>query len=226
LNNVSADHIILISDAIIEIPEEDPQYNYYPVTISSINATTNPGRGTTRVVEGTNQTITIYPDDPLITLITDNGVDVSNQLVQHGGTIPTPTVATVSGASYGFTLNSGTGYYVSSNTGVDKSAALCRVSFNLPVRCLVTIQYINYAEAAYDFGVFGNIDVSLSTSYYAAGSGGATITDSNYKLACNASTYNTSSAQTITYEIASGQHYIDIKYSKDDATSNNNDSLQ
>lgn len=226
LNNVSADHIILISDAIIEIPEEDPQYNYYPVTISSINATTNPGRGTTRVVEGTNQTITIYPDDPLITLITDNGVDVSNQLVQHGGTIPTPTVATVSGASYGFTLNSGTGYYVSSNTGVDRSAALCRVSFNLPVRCLVTIQYINYAEATYDFGVFGNIDVPLSTSYYAAGSGGATITDSNYKLACNTSAYNTSSAQTITYEIASGQHYIDIKYSKDDGTSNNNDSLQ
>ncbi len=226
LSNVSADHTIIISDAIIEIPEEDPQYNYYPITISSINATTEPERGTTRVVEGTNQTITIYPSDPLVTLVTDNGVNISSQLVSHGGTIPTPTVATLSGASYGFTLNSSTGYYVSANQGVDKSAAVCRVSFDFPVRCLVTINYINYAEATYDFGVFGNIDVALSTNYYAAGSGGATITDANYKLACNTSAMNTSSVQTITYEIPSGEHYIDIKFSKDDATGSNNDTLQ
>ena len=108
LSNVAANHTIIISDAIIEIPDEDPQYEYYPITISSINATTDPVRGTTRVVEGTDTTITIYPDDPLVTLITDNGVDVSSQLVQHGGTIPDPTIATASGASYGFTLNSPT----------------------------------------------------------------------------------------------------------------------
>jgi hypothetical protein len=123
-------------------------------------------------------------------------------------------------------LNSSTGYYVSNNTGVDKTAALCKVDFDLPVRCLVTIQFINYAEATYDFGVFGNIDVPLSTDYYAAGSGGATITDNSYKLACNTSTYNTSTPQTITYEIAAGQHSIYIKYSKDDATASNNDTLQ
>lgn len=226
LSNVAADHTIVISDAIIEIPEEDPQYEYYPITISSINATTDPGRGTTRVVEGTDTTITIYPDDPLVTLITDNGVNVSSQLVAHGGTIPDPTVSTASGASYGFTLNQSTGYYVSNNKGVDKSAAVCRVDFNLPVRCLVTIQYINYAEATYDFGVFGNIDVALSNNYYAAGSGGATITDSSYKFACNVSSANTSTAQTLTYEINAGEHFINIKYSKDDATGSNNDTLQ
>ena len=226
LTNVGADHTVIISDAIIEIPEEDPQYDYYPITISSINATTTPGRGTIRIVEGTNQTISIYPDDPQLTLATDNGTDITSQLVQHGGTIPDPTVATATGASYGFTLNSSTGYYVSQNTGVDKSAAVCRVSFNIPVRCLVTINYINYAEASYDFGVFGNIDTALNTNYYVAGSNGATITDTSYKLACNTSSYNSSSVQTITYEIPSGQHYIDIKYSKDDATASNNDSLQ
>lgn len=226
LSNIEADHTIIISDSILEIPEEDPQYEYYPITISSINATTNPGRGTTRVVEGTNQTIEIYPSDPLLTLVTDNGVDVSSQLVQHGNPIPDPTVATLSGASYGFNLNSSTGYYVSTNTGVSKSASVCRVSFNLPVRCLVTFQYINYAEATYDFGVFGNIDTALSTSYYAAGSGGATITDASYKLACNTSAYNLSTAQTLTYEVPSGQHYIDIKYSKDDASDSGNDTLQ
>lgn len=226
LSNVSTDHTILISDSIIEIPDEDPQYNYYPVTISSINASTDPGRGTVRIVEGTNQTITIWPDDPTLTLATDNGVDITSQLVQHGGNIPDPTVATLSGASYGFTMNNQTGYYTSANKGVSKSAAVCRVSFDLPVRCLVTIQYINYAEATYDFGVFGNIDTALSTNYYSAGSGGATITDSSYKLACNTSAYNSSSAKTLTYEIPAGQHYIDIKYSKDDASDSNNDTLQ
>ena len=226
LTNVQADHTIIIGDSIIEIPEEDPQYEYYPITISSINATTDPGRGTTRIIEGTNQTITIYPSDPQITLVTDNGVDITSQLVQHGGTISDPTIATASGASYGFTLNSSTGYYVSNNTGKSKTAAVCRVTFNLPVRCLITIQFINYAEATYDFGVFGNIDVPLSTNYYPAGSGGATISETSYKLACNTSTYNTSSPQTLTYEIPSGEHFIDIKYSKDDASDSNNDTLQ
>lgn len=217
LTNVSADHTIIISDAIIELPEEDPQYNYYPITISSINATTTPGRGTTRVVEGTNQTITIYPSDPLLTLVTDNGVDVSSQLVQHGNGSPTYSVATASGASYGFTLNSSTGYYVSQNAGQASSAAVCRVTFSLPVRCLVTISYINYAEGTYDYGIFGNIDSSLGTTYTA---------DSNVKLACSTSEYNVSTVQTLTYEVEAGSHFIDIKYRKDSGVDSNNDSLQ
>ena len=226
LTNVQADHTIIIGDAIIEIPDEDPQYEYYPITISSINATTDPVRGTTRVVEGTNQTITIYPEDSQITLVTDNGTDITSQLVAHGGTINQPTVTTKSGADEGFTLNSSTGYYVSDNAGQSKTAAICRVTFNLSVRCLITIQFINYAEATYDFGVFGNIDVPLSNNYYPAGSSGATISETSYKLACNTSTYNTSTPQTLTYEISSGEHFIDIKYSKDDASNSNNDSLQ
>lgn len=226
VSSISADHNIVVSEAVIVPPEEDETKTYFPVTISSINATTTPNKGTTRVESGTSETITIVPTDPQLTLAFDNGVDVSSQLVAHGGAVPTSALTTVQGASYGFTLNNSTGYYVSDNNGIDKSAALCKVDFDLPVRCLVTIQFINYAEATYDFGVFGNVDVPLSTNYYAAGSGGATITDSSYKLACNTSTYNTSTPQTITYEIESGEHSIYIKYSKDDATSSNNDTLQ
>lgn len=227
LTNISADHDIVVSESIIVPPEEDPTKTYYSVTISSINATTNPGRGTTRVESGTGQTITITPSDPQITLALDNGVDISNQLVAHGGGSPTSGItATAPGASYGFEYSASTGYYVSQNKGVDKSAAVCIVTFNLPVRCLVTFQFINYAEATYDFGVFGNVDTPLNNDYYAAGSGGATITDTSYKLACNTSTYNTASVQTLTYEIESGEHSIYVKYSKDDATSSNNDTLQ
>lgn len=226
LTNIQADHVIVISDKIIEIPDEDPQYDYYPITISSINATTTPGRGTTRVVEGSNQTITIYPDDPLVTLILDNGVDVSSQLVTHTGSQPTYTVTTqVSGASYGFNLNSSTGYYVSTNSGVNKSASVARINLDLPVRCLITIQYINYAEENYDYGMFGKVDTAVATDGLTASNGSSSPSDSvsNYQLAMAS---NSSSAQTITYEVESGEHFIDVKYGKDDATNNGNDSLQ
>lgn len=228
LSNVSADHTIYVTEAVVIPPDEDPQKTYYPVTISSINATTEPNKGTTRVESGTTETITIYPSDPLLSLAIDNGVDITSQLVQHGGVIPDPTVTTAPGASYGFNLNSTTGYYVSTNAGVSSSAAVCRVTFDLPVRCLVTFQYINYAEATYDFGVFGKIDTTLSTNAWNSSRyGGDSTTDAGLEqIRLNTSSSNTSTPQTLTYEIQSGEHYIDIKYGKDQASDKNNDSLQ
>ena len=38
--------------------------------------------------------------------------------------------------------------------------------------------------------------------------------------------YNKSSVQTLTYSMSAGEHYIDVKYSKDDASAANNDTLQ
>lgn len=226
LTNINESHEIIVAQDIIVPPEEDPEITYYSTTISSINAKTTPGRGTTRVESGSTQVVSVVPSDPQLTLALDNGVDVSSQLVAHAGTQPTSSVTTSDGASYGFAYSASTGYYVSQNKGVSRSAAVCKLEFDLPVRCLVTIQYINYAEATYDFGVFGNLDVPLSSNYYSAGSDGATITDTDYKLACNTSSYNTSSVQTITYEIPAGNHFVYIKYSKDDATDSNNDTLQ
>ena len=226
LSNLNNDHVILIEEAGAFIPpEENPEYTYYPVTISSINATTDPGTGTIRMVEGSNQTITIYPDDPLVTLILDNGTDVSSQLVAHNMGTPSYTVSTPANADYGFTLNQSTGYYVSTNDGVNKSASIARLNLDLPVRCLITIQYINYAEENYDYGMFGKIDTTVATDGLTAGSGTSLPSDStsNYQLAKAA---NSTSPQTITYEVESGEHFIDIKYGKDDATSDGNDSLQ
>lgn len=216
ISNLAADHTILVSEAIIVPPEEDPQKTYYSVTISSINATTDPGRGTTRIESGSGMTITITPSDSQTTLVTDNGVDITNQLVAHGGQI-TSSTTTAQGASYGFIYCASTGYYTSTNKGVQTSAAVNRVTFNLPVRCLITIQFINYAEATYDYGIFGNIDTALGTT---SGS------DTNAKLVCNTSTYNQSSPQTLTYEMQSGSHFIDIKYRKDNGTDSYNDNLQ
>ena len=198
-------------------PEEDPTKIFYPITISSINARTSPSKGTTKVESGTSKTIKITPKDPLLTLATDNGVDITNQLVGNGTPISYPSVNAVTGAQYGFSLNSSTGYYVSTNNGQASTAAVARLNFNFPVMCLVTIQYINYAEAGNDFGIFGNIDVALSTS---------NTIDTNAKLVCNNASYNISTPQTLTYEVDSGSHYIDIKYRKNDTVNSNNDTLQ
>ena len=189
------------------------------------------------VSNSTSATVTVSDSNPLegtdvevrtstvsgIT-IKDNGVDVTSQFTQRSETAESYSVVNV--GSYGFNLNSSTGYYVSNNKGVSKTAALCRVDFHVPVAATITFTYINYAEQGYDFGVFGNIDVALSEDYYAAGSSGATITDSSYKRACNTSTYNSSSAQTLTYDMSAGDHSIWVKYSKDDASDSNNDTLQ
>ena len=226
ITNLAADHIVSIDEAGAFIPpEEDPQYTYYPITISSINASTDPHNGTTRVQEGTTQVVTISPTDPQLTLALDNGVDITSQLV--GGTPQnTYTIDTkVSGASYGFNLNSSTGYYVSTNGGVAKSASVARINMNFESDCLVTIQYINYAEADYDYGMFGNLDTTVATDGLTASSGSSSPSDStsHYKIAkCS----NSSSAQTVTYQVPMGEHYIDVKYGKDDASNANNDSLQ
>lgn len=227
ISNLSVDHNIVVSEAIIVPPEEDPTKTYYSVTISSINATTDPGRGTTRVESGTGQTITITPSDPQLTLALDNGVDVSSQLVAHGTQSPSSAVTNIT-TTYGFTYNSSTGYYVSNNNGVSSSAAVARVTLNLPVRALVTFQYINYAEATYDFGVFSKVDTALSTSAWnSSSSAGDTTTDAGLEqIRLNTSSYNTANAQTLTYEISAGEHFIDVKYAKDQASDEYNDSLQ
>lgn len=227
LSNISADHDILVSQPVIVPPEEDPAKTYYSLTISSINSTTDPGRGTTRVESGTGQTITITPSDPQLTLALDNGVDVSNQLVSHGTLSPSSAVTNIT-TTYGFTYNSSTGYYVSNNNGVSSSAAVARVTFNLPVRALVTFQYINYAEETYDFGVFSKVDTALSTAAWTSSSNaGDTTTDAGLEqIRLNTSSYNTANAQTLTYEISAGEHFIDVKYAKDQASDDYNDSLQ
>ena len=227
LSNISADHSILISESIVVPPEEDPTKTYYSVTISSINATTDPGRGTTRIESGSGMTVTITPSDPQITLVTDNGVDITNQLVAHGTQSPSSAVTNIT-TTYGFTYNSSTGYYVSNNNGVSNSAAVARVTLNLPVRALVTFQYINYAEATYDFGVFSKVDTALSTAAWTSSSNaGDTTTDAGLEqIRLNTSSYNTANAQTLTYEISAGEHFIDVKYAKDQASDEHNDSLQ
>ena len=204
-------------ETVFEPPEEEVGVNYYSVTISSINAETNPGNGTTRVQEGSNQTINITPSNPKLTLATDNGVDITSQLIKENLSNTYNITTQVSGANYGFPLNSSTGYYTSNNKAKANSAAVARINFTLDSACVMTIQYINYAEATYDYGIFGNIDQALGTTQAA---------DSNAFYSCSTNNDNTNTVKTLTYNIPAGSHFIDIKYRKDNATDSNNDTLQ
>jgi len=221
VSNINEDHVVALYEVFIP-EEEDPQKTYYSVSVSSINATTNPVNGTIRVEEGTDQTIIIIPSESQLTLATDNGVDISDKII--GGENTYDITTQVSGASYGFELNSND-YYESTNNGKSKSASVARINFHMKTRCLVTIEYINYAEANYDYGMFGKIDTAVATDGLTASSGSSSPSDStsNYQLAMAS---NSSSTQTITYTIEKGEHFIDIKYGKDNATDNGNDSLQ
>lgn len=227
--SINADHVILVSSAGPYIPpEEDPDKVYYPITISSINATTTPSSGTTRVESGTTQVVTIEPTDPTLTLALDNGVDITNQLVHSAGTNEYTVTTQVSGASYGFTLNSSTGYYVSTNNGVSKSASVARINLSLDSDCIITLNYINYAEAGYDYGMFGKLDTEVATDGLTASSDGSSPSDStsNYEYICSNSSDSTTTVKTLTYQVSAGTHFIDVKYGKDDASDSGNDSLQ
>ena len=218
-SSTSYNSYVYVYGAEIEVTYTVPVYHAVTVSNSSTATVTvsdhNP-------LEGTDVEVRSSTIDGI--KVTDNGTDVTSQFTQRSETAESYSVVNV--GNYGFSLNNSTGYYVSQNEGISKTAALCRVDFHVPVAATITFTYINYAEQGYDFGVFGNIDVALSDDYYSAGSSGATITDSSYKLACNTSAHNTTSTQTLTYDMSAGDHSIWVKYSKDDASDSGNDTLQ
>lgn len=189
---------------------------YHSITINN-STSVSVTASDTNPLEGTD--VEIKADTISGIQVTDNGTNVTNQFTYRQGQ---GTYEVEDRGSYGFALNS-SGFYQSENKGVDKSAAVCRVNFSLPVAATITFTFINYAEAGYDFGVFGNIDTALNLNYYPADS---SISDTSYKLACNTSSHNTSAEQTLTYSMSAGEHFIDVKYSKDDASAANNDTLQ
>ena len=125
-------------------------------------------------------------------------------------------VVAISGASYGFALNSN-GYYESNNKGVDNSAAVCRVNIHAAKTCTVTFKCINYAESNYDFGLLGTLDKTMNTGY----------SDVSTNVAKSFKGSSSASVQTYAYtNVAIGNHFIDVKYRKDSSQSSNNDTLQ
>ena len=199
-------------------------YSYNDVTYTiSVNNSTSATVSADPAEVSPGHSSTIKADRISGLRVTDNGTDITSQFEERTDDPANYTVENV--GQYGFDLES-SGYYVSNNKGISKTAAVCRVNIYVPVAATVTFTFINYSEEGYDFGVFGNADVALNHNYYPAGNSGAEISDDSYRLACNTSTYNNTSQHTLEYSISAGEHYIDVKYSKDDASNAHNDTLQ
>ena len=124
------------------------------------------------------------------------------------------TIEHVSG--YEFVMNED-GYYESTNQGVNNSYSLCKVTFTIEETKSLTFEIINYAETNYDFGIFSNLDKTLTSSY----SADSTNVYKSYKGSSSLSVVS------LTYSnISAGEHFIYIKFRKDSSTSSYNDSLQ
>lgn len=182
---------------------------YHNVTITGNNVTPT---GTQSILEG--EDLKIRCSDTEKPTVTDNGVDVTSQVIQETDTGASYDVTNVS-TTYGFAVN-GNGYYESNNQGHSSSAAVCRIDFDVPVEATITFSVINYAESTYDYGLLSNIDTSLSTSASADSSG----------VYWSGQNHNSSSVQTVTYTMTAGEHYIYAKYFKDNYTDSGNDSFQ
>ena len=100
---------------------------------------------------------------------------------------------------------------------MSNSAALCRITFSNTTGSTqnVTLNCINYAESNYDYGIIGNFNTVLDTTYTA---------DTSYLKSFKGS--SSESVQTVSLSVPTGTNWIDIKYRKDSSVNSNNDSLK
>lgn len=140
---------------------------------------------------------------------------------EGGGTITSPsyTVATASGASYGFSYTGG--YWTSQNAGVANSAAVAIVTITTPGGYNVYFDCISYGESNFDYGLLSNVGQTLGTTYTDDGATGTTTVMHNFKGEGSAT------AQRIEYgTLAAGAYTVYAKYRKDVNTDNYDDSFK
>ena len=209
-SNTSSTYNLRIYGATMSVTYEY-QETTYTVTVSNSTSavvTANPST----VVEGKNSEIMVSDITGL--MVKDNGTDVTSQFTYRTERDAEYSVTNIT-TTYGFALNS-SGYYESNNKAHSLSAAVCCVNFYVPVAATVTFSLINYAESTYDYGQLSDIDATLTTD--------ASADQTN--VYWDGKNNNSSSVQTVTYTMSAGEHFIYVKYFKDQYTDSNNDSLQ
>lgn len=126
------------------------------------------------------------------------------------------SVESVDGATYGFSLNDA-GYYESQNKGEDNSYAICKVNFTTDGSHSMKLKCINSGESNYDYGILSNVDTTLTLSY--------TVDSANVFKSFKG--LSSTTEQIVDYGVVEeGEHFIYIKYRKDNSGKSGNDSLQ
>ena len=227
----------------------DVDFYFKPISLNHVLTNTTTNMSTTIIIaDGASvPTFTISSDDNSIASISnivnsDNNIsfDITTYEVEGAATITidatngnhsqtatfvlsvweeipsaTYTVEAIEGAIYGFELNDND-YYESKNKGKNSSYAICKVNIDAPISTTMYVDCINFAEGNYDYGLLSNLDAKLNLNAYAD----VTNVYHNFKGKQMAS------VQTVTYDIPAGEHFIYVKFIKDNGAAQNNDTLQ
>lgn len=206
ISNCDSDHIITCNDLAIEI-DEDPQYTYHTVSISTINSVTNPLQGSYRYVEGQDIVIDIEPSEVEITLVRDNGIDISSQLVVTSNYITTFTTSDAYGNSW---VSDGNNVWHNGNANNNSTRSIMQFNLNFNVPCLVTIYYWGTITGSDAFGI-GNLNQTLSTG---------TGADNTAKVwTGNLSNITEENARSVTFDDVEGTNFIQVKVRRNNTTS-------
>lgn len=108
------------------------------------------------------------------------------------------------GSTYTFTKDSD-GYYKPTNVGIHSSFAIARIRIvNNEGPTIVRLFWMQSSESGYDYGLVGQMEVSLSLS---------TNVDSNVIL--NAQSQTVTTPRELMLDAPTGTHFYDVKYRKD-----------
>ena len=210
ISNCDSDHIITCNDLAIEI-DEDPQYTYHTVSISTINAVTDPVQGSYRYVEGQNVVIEIEANEPEMTLVRDNGIDISSQLITTSTYKTDFTTSNVSDTRAW--INDGNNVWHNGNASNDRTRSTIQFNLDFDVPCLVTFYYWGTLTDN-DALCFGNLNQTLLTTNYQ---------DSSRKYWENSmSNITEENPRSVTFENVEGTNFIQVKLRRNSTTSGTN----
>ena len=206
ISNCDSDHIITCNDLAIEI-DEDPQYTYHTVSISTINAVTDPVQGSYRYVEGQDVVIEIEANEPEITLVRDNGIDISSQLIKTSTYKTDFTTSNVSDTRAW--VNDGNNVWHNGNASNNMTRSIMQFNLDFNIPCLVTIYYWGTLTGN-DALCFGNLNQTLLTT---------NSMDSSYKhWTANISNVTEENARSATYDSVEGTNFIQVKVRRNNDT--------
>lgn len=130
---------------------------------------------------------------------------------------PAQTWSVESTGTYPFQLNSND-YYESTNKGHDNTYSYATLSYFGYDE--IVLECINSGESNFDYGIISQPDQTLSESISDDGATGSTVVFHNFKGE------SSTSPVTLTIPSDGAEHFITIKFRKDNSASQGNDSLQ
>ena len=197
---------VLISQLVTFTPTANSGYVFAGISTSSNAPYNTTSLSFTPSTKGTRYTYYAY-----FNKLSGN---IVKYVSKNSATYSNVTVSNISG--YKFSQNAA-GFWESQNWGVHNSYALEKVSFTLTNTANVVFDVINYAESNSDFGIFSNLNSTLSASN--------NVDSTNVKKSFRG--LSSSAVQNVIYEnVSPGTYYVYVKYRKDGSVNSNNDSLQ